>query len=729
MNDLTLMAWESDAQFCSLSDDGRRKVRDRVRICERILKHEGRRGDIVAREAKTLGVGGSTIRLWISKYEQSGGDWRSQIDYRAEKHETHALPPDFVDFFKLLCEENQRSSRRAHKKMVALWRSHAATYQYDKDSAVHELWPGYTDDRGFPYRPEAEASTGLPRGWSYRNLVRLQPNKLERTLTRLGPIAASEYQQMVFTTRKNLRPGQFYVFDDRWLDLKCITQGMNKPVRVIELSAGDVFSGKTVSWDLFPLEEIIDDAGRAKREQITKVHMLLLLVDLLCFKGFDRGGVTLMVEHGTAAISHELEMLLCRLSGGATEEVIEDGKTVQRIVKHGLIRVDRSGIKGGVSFAGGFPTLGKGNFRFKAGLESTHSLKHNASADLPGQVGKDSKKQPFEFDHGLEAHARRMIEAALSHRMEVLQAVKENTGYLTERQLYWAVLEVFKKIHADPDHKLEGWIEAGLERAEYRLKQEEDAWLPQGELDGYPDEQRAAILAFIGKTPWATRRQRLSRDEAWKKNQDLVRLPVHCAVQILGEHFAKLRPDLCREREVTDKNFIHVQVQAIGEDPMFFSSICERPDGVKHKLTPGERYRTVISPLNAKTLFVSDLSGRYIGTCKFERIDKGDSEATVREFGRVAFENKLLTEDSVRRTRLRNRRLTAQLKRSNELFAGGPATEAERQLAADREARRAQAQSVEALTQTVTPTQAPPLPSPTSDEAPPVFSAFQSPAE
>lgn len=444
MNDLTLMAWESDAQFSSLSDDGRRKVRDRVRVCERILKHEGRRGDIVAREAKMLGVGGSTIRLWVSKYEQSSGDWRSQVDWRAERHDNQAQPPDFLDFWKMLAEDNQRSSRQAHKKMIALWRSHATQYQKDKDSPVIELWPGYTDERGFHYRPEAEASTGIPRGWSYRNLVRLQPNKLERTLTRLGPIAASEFQQMVFTTRRKLRPGQFYVFDDRWLDLKCITQGMNKPVRVIELSAGDVFSGKTVAWDLFPLEEILDDTGRAKREQITKTHMLLLLVDLLCFKGFDRGGVTLMVEHGTAAIGHDLEMLLCRLSGGTTEEVVENGKTVQRIVKHGLIRVDRSGIKGGVSFAGGFPTLGKGNFRFKAGLESTHSLKHNASADLPGQVGKDGKKLPYEYDSGLDAHARRMIEAALDRRMEVLQAVKENTGYLTERQLYWAVHEVFK---------------------------------------------------------------------------------------------------------------------------------------------------------------------------------------------------------------------------------------------------------------------------------------------
>jgi hypothetical protein len=85
-----------------------------------------------------------------------------------------------------------------------------------------------------------------------------------------------------------------------------------------------------------------------------------------------------MVEHGTAAIPPALELILCVLSGGE----VRDGK----IVRAGLIRVLRSGIQGGTAFAGGFPTLGKGNFRFKAGWESMHNLKHNGLANLPGQT-------------------------------------------------------------------------------------------------------------------------------------------------------------------------------------------------------------------------------------------------------------------------------------------------------------------------------------------------------
>jgi len=172
---------------------------------------------------------------------------------------------------------------------------------------------------------------------------------------------------------------------------------------------------------------------------------------------------------------------------------------------------------------------------------------------------------------------------------------------------------------------------------------------------------------------------------------DLERLPLHCVPMILGENFSKLRPDLCKDRVVSDANKIQVQVKAIGDDAMFFSSVCRRPNNSVELLEPGKSYRTMISPLNTKTLFVSDTDGRYIGTCKFERIERGDEAALTREMGRVRHENKLLTQDNVRRTRLRNRRETARMARTNSHFEGGPQTWAERQLEEDRKARLAAA--------------------------------------
>ena len=60
----------------------------------------------------------------------------------------------------------------------------------------------------------------------------------------------------------------------------------------------------------------------------TQADMLLLCAQLFCFIGFHREGVTLIVEHGTAAIPEWLELELCRLSGG---EVADDTGAVIRL--------------------------------------------------------------------------------------------------------------------------------------------------------------------------------------------------------------------------------------------------------------------------------------------------------------------------------------------------------------------------------------------------------------
>jgi hypothetical protein len=686
-HDLAAMSWESSPEFSALSDEGRRKVRTRCIAVERILKAKPR-GHAVAREAATLGLCGSAMRRLVTLYTRSGGDWRSQVDHRAEPNRECGLPSEFKAFVKDMCEKNQRGSRAAFRKLRSLYHSKAMTFQHSKDGEVIELWPGYVDERGFHYRPAPSPRTGLPRGWTHGNLYRHHPTKLERIQARLGEIAASEFAPMVFSTRRKIKPGQFYVFDDRWFDVESIIDSMNKPVRTIELSAGDVAAALTVSWDLFPLEE--DDDG--KREQIQGRHMLLLLAHLLCVVGFHRDGVTLLVELGTAAISHELECLLCTLSGGTVEErEVRDQKgrcTIQRVItKPGLIRVDRSGTKGGKAFGGGYPTLGKGNFRFKAGWESHHALKHTEMADLPGQVGRDSRWKPVEELHGRRAEAMKLMLAATEARPEVAAAIREGTGLMPFRQLYWAFDQVLKRIGDYTDHDLEGWREAGLEVAEYRLKKEDDAWLPMSELEGYPEAQRAAIMAYIGATDWCTRSRKLSRKEAWLRGaNELTRLPMHCVPLILG-------PELSKLRKVNDRNFIQVDDRQIGDDTMFFSSVARTPENVMKALDPRVEYRTWLNPLCAKTLFVADTEGRYIGTCKFERIDRGDDAAAQREFVRVAAEHAELMREPLARARRRNRQITADRKKHIELFKGGPATEAERQLEADRKARAAAAQA------------------------------------
>ncbi len=642
MNDLQLMSWEGEPDFAALSDKGRRKVRARIAAVERILKAKrGQIGTVEQNEGRGLGIGQSAMKNLVKQYRDSGGDWRSMIDWASEPHTDQQLPPAFLDFWRMLCEDNQRKSKPAHKELCRIYWRKETEYVSPKGWRM-ELWPGY-DERP---EPSALSRASLPRGWSYPNLMLHAPTKLELVLSREGPLAASALAPQVFTTRENLRPGQFYVFDDRWNDLKCIVPGrMTKPVRSIELSAGDVFSAKTVSWGLIPLIE--DDNG--KREQITGDYMRMILVDLLCGKGFHRDGVTLMVEHGTAAISSELELLLCVLSGGEVRE----GK----IVRPGLIRVDRSGITGGVSFCGGYPTLGKGNFRFKAGWESMHNLKHNELANLPGQTGRNSRLEIVESLPAQEREATKLLLAATEARPDVAKILLSGTGFLDSTQLLWAFQRVLKQIEGYTDHELQGWERAGLVTTEYRLAPDAP-WQPMARLQTYGDVQRAAIVAQIESEPWSTRTRKLSRQEAWASGQrELVKLPLHVAPQILGTKLSTIRP----VNERGEFCFADADL-GIGSDEVIFRAILTTPEGHEMRLPRGE-YRTWLNYLNPSQLLVADLRGCYLGSCEMQdRIDRRDTEAFKREAGEAAHVQATALAPLYRRAVKRNADITRQRK-------------------------------------------------------------------
>ena len=615
MNELaTYASFESEPWFAELTDAGRRTVRDRCAAIERIFKSRPR-GKAIEREALRFGCAVSTVRSWITEFKRSGGNPKSQIDWRAEPHKEFSLPAEFDDFWKSLCEENQRSSKAAHRKLRELYWSNATEYRWQKSSDPVKLWPGY-DERPVP---SPSSRDGLPRGWSYPNLTRREnaATKIELTMARLGPGAASDLLEQVFTTRVGLRPGEFYVFDDRWLDVKAVMPHWiaKKPVRSIELSCGDIFSGKTVAWGLLPIIE--DDDGR--RQQLKERDMRLLLAQVLCLIGFYKGGVTLLVEHGTAAIPRELELYLCAASGG----LVENGE----IITPGLVRVKRSGIQGGKSFAGGFPTLGKGNFRFKAAWESMHSMKHNELADLPGQVGKNSRLEVVETDHGMDAEARFILAAASELGSDVASGLV--TGYLPFSELWLANRRVIERIDNYTDHQLQGWQEAGLVTAEFRLTYEGDKWQPVSNLLKYEGTQRGAIQAFLDQTPWSVRSRQLSRREAWDRGKnDLVTLPLHCVPEILGPELAVVKAP------GDDMTFIF---QKKDEDDLVYRAYARRPDGTTERLVPGARYRTWVNPYDTSLLFVSHAQGGFIGICaERPRLDRRDEASFTRQAAEAA---------------------------------------------------------------------------------------------
>lgn len=80
------------------------------------------------------------------------------------------LPEAFIQFWRCLCERS-RSLKHAHRELVKRWEN-------------KEAIPGYGPAYSEPL-PAASNLTGLPRGWSFRSLVRYAPAKSEPSRTKV----------------------------------------------------------------------------------------------------------------------------------------------------------------------------------------------------------------------------------------------------------------------------------------------------------------------------------------------------------------------------------------------------------------------------------------------------------------------------------------------------------------------------------------------------------------
>jgi len=202
----------------------------------------------------------SLIRKYY-RWKDANCDWRVVVDKvrgRASGRGTR-LPPEFVEFWRGLCEQNQRATKPAWRALQRKWR--------DRSEAI----PGY----GFR-RPQ---SHDLPEGWTYSNLCRFKPTKFELLARRQGRSSAAVARPLVFTTRVGLQVGSAYMFDDLEHDLKVNLLGVNKvALRPLELACLDVFSGSKFAWMMKPMM-IGDDGAKIK---IRDREMKYLVAHVLC---------------------------------------------------------------------------------------------------------------------------------------------------------------------------------------------------------------------------------------------------------------------------------------------------------------------------------------------------------------------------------------------------------------------------------------------------------------
>jgi hypothetical protein len=567
----------------------------KMRACEEIAARNGQQRGLTAHVLYG--------KYWLFKRgnaEFGAGDWRLLVD-RAQagalwQAERVRVPDATWEYFQSLCATKQRGkAREAWMELCDQWRRWRAG---DESAAI----PGYVSC------PAPDPRTDLPRGWTFSNLVRQRPTKFQQKLINLGPKAAAEFRPQIPRTRVGLEVGQFYLFDDKWLDFKVNAPGARQASRLLSFFALDLFSACNFARGFKPA---LEDEITGVQERLKEREMLWLSTHVLCTIGYRRAGTTFLCEGGTARVREREAEIFHRYSGGAIS--VQIGATSKR-----------------PAFAGFFDSASKGNFRFKAQIESFFNLLGNRTDDqvlFRGQVGSNSRINcPEELD-GRDGHNRDLIVAMQGVPMEV--ARKLMLDFLSLSEGIDLVNSVCHRINCRTEHELEGWRKAGLIAQEWRPSTLMD-FQPLSALEALPPEDRARIADYVRLVPNLTRERLLSPNEVWAAGRrDLVKLPLAAAAEVLGSLDG-------HERPVRNSLLAWAEPLVDPDEEVVYEAIVRDGHGSERLLRDGDKFLMRVNPLMPERAFVYDAQNGFLGVCRrYGRTRPDDVEAMERAFGRA----------------------------------------------------------------------------------------------
>jgi hypothetical protein len=584
------------------------------------------------------------------------GDWRALVNAAKTTGGGKAewITPAVIEAWRTYCDQHPRSMKSAYIELAANYKSG----QMIGDVDWRRVWQALPELRSKPMPPKCPPGMPLPPGWSYWNMMRHKPKRIETVAARRGPHAARKFSARVHTTRENLLPGQQYEFDDMWHNCKVVCRGYPKAVRPLELACIDIASANKIAFALKPRME--DEDG--KRRNITEADMRFLVAHVLTNIGYHKDGCLLLVEGGTAAIRDRLKKVLHELS---------DGK----------ITVSTSGVDRQIPLGKwGYDT--KGNPDHKAHIESWHNLAQNRLDALPGYTGSNARLDKPEDHEALCKVVGKMLAASCSLPPEL--AARLRFPVFDWDTFSDVVHEVYAQIAWSSDHTLEGWHNR-TER-QWRVHPA-DLWHSECEFLALPKDVQDRLAPLVAM-PGNTQVVRQSRARVWEDGQrDLVRLPDWSITLICGDDLAQARPCPAMAEVV----FVNQDIES-GRPQTYRLSTCIGPAGERVQLKEGEMYLWTINPFDPRHIFITDTWGRYVGRCnRVAVVDRADLDAVGREIGIARRELSEAIAPVARRGAKRAREMIADMRTNAALLReGGQAEaariEAERAVSAERRA-------------------------------------------
>ena len=558
----------------------------------------GKRGEVIKRAARELGVSVPTVNRFVSAFLKEG--WVGLIDQRGKNVRT--LPPEFKAFVKALHLQCQRATtgREVHRQLVERWTRWRQTGE--SKFAI----PGYDTP------PPAEA-TGYPLGWSEDNICRMRPDSYALTVARQGAKSAAGYLPSILKTRVGTRFGQVVFFDDQDYDLKIAPRGMGqRAIRPQGFNCLDYLSGAFMDY---AIRLRWWDQAADQYRTLTQQDFTWFVISYLLKHGYrtDSAGTTLVFEHGTATGFNNKSLLT---SGGFSsfDEALA-------AVSYGCIRVERSGLFNQPAFAGMLlRPMSSGNPNFKAPLESLFNLVRNRMAALPGATGRNRDLKPAE-QAGQDHYTGQLLK--LWERLDERHRELIRFPVLTAEQFGEVAARVYEAINARTDHVLQGWEECGLVTAQTRFTPDERSpWLSQSEVANLPEAARVALLSNMEK-PGHVRTARLSPAEVARQCAgELTKLPDHAVPLLIPTAWA-------RPATVKDNRTVSIKDQMMGPEAFQYVARFEDANGAR-VLKPGTKLLAYLNPFMPSRLVVCSEDGAYLGTLhQMTRAGFSDHDAIV----------------------------------------------------------------------------------------------------
>jgi hypothetical protein len=537
------------------------------------------------------------------------GDWRVCLDKRKTpefwKRDTSkaiGLPHEFTEFWKDLCEDNQRAFKPAHRLLrlqYRRWRNG------DQTQAV----PGY------PFCPPPAPGSSLPRGWNYSNLLHHVPNEIELAAARGGRTAALKLMPGVLTTRIGSYPFAEVQFDDMWHDFEVNVPGQKSACRLLEFGAVDTFTTFLFRPGLKPRLRNMD-TGKAQVLNSRDFH--LYLINWLLDFGAHPNGTVLMMENGTAAVSKEFRE---KLMSWLPQLTIETG-----------------GMSGAPAFAGAWRERGKGNPNAKSLKEGLGKLIHNQLAHLPGQIGMNRENLPAgHFGRSRENDTLLAIAAQLPALTNQIQL-----GFLSLQDAVYAINEIYDLLNCRDDHKIEGWSEIGGVVDSFRFSAQSDDWRGMEEIERLPEHERQLLAMALRLDPSLRKPRVLSPAEMLLAHSPRLIKPPHESI-----------PDLLGAAYGDTKDVVGGEIGFTRPDTgkLRFYASYQDADGFLRRIPNGTSVLCHLNPWKTEHLYLSDPStGRFLGLADRQHAaTRGDTDAIQAQHARAQHDYKEALHGLVRR--------------------------------------------------------------------------------